>query len=388
MRIGIYAGCFDPLTFGHLWVIEEGLRLFDRLYVMIGKNPVKTSTFTEEDRITMLNESLKDKDSFSYVSSGKVIVGILPDNVVVQARKIADLYKGYDGVEVYVLRGIRDPHDFKYEETICQTIRRVDDNLHHVFVVPPEGHIGTSSTAVKEQWVRYGWEMTSHLVPEPVIKMMKAYQGQHLAGYSCLCAQYPNTSIFEQTTAGFASPPPRELCMWSSSGHEMELTDQKSIYGGTSPSKYRYQFLDADDLFGTMVLTCGKIRNFHDKCLENGFMSYADKVSANQVQAMLDFCNVEVISSETFHLKTIQIDSVTPTGTRFLPCSHSLGPIIVDLKTADLAAIDSNKILGDVVIIEGKHRWLDAKDRGETTIQAWVGEKAFEKLGFTNDNTI
>jgi pantetheine-phosphate adenylyltransferase len=369
MRIGIYAGCFDPPTFGHLWVIEEGLRLFDRLYVMIGKNPVKTSTFTEEDRITMLNESLKDKDSFSYVSSGKVIVGILPDNVVVQARKIADLYKGYDGVEVYVLRGIRDPHDFKYEETICQTIRRVDDNLHHVFVVPPEGHIGTSSTVVKEQWVRYGWEMTSHLVPEPVIKMMKAYQGQHLAGYACLCAQYPNTSIFEQTTAGFASPPPRELSMWSTSGYRMELIDE-------------------EDLFGTMILTCGKVKNFHNKSIENGFISYASKVSATQVQSMLDFCNVEVISSETFHLKTIQIASVTPTGTRFLPCSHSLGPIIVDLKTADLDAIDSKKVLGDVVIIEGKHRWLDAKDRGETTIQAWVGEKAFEKLGLTNDNTI
>jgi pantetheine-phosphate adenylyltransferase len=347
MKIGIYSGCFDPITFGHLWVVDEGIKLFDKLYVMIGKNTAKQPMFTEEDRLTMLRECIKDD---------KVVVGMLPENVVVQARKIEDTYKDYD-VDVYIIRGIRDPHDFKYEETICQTIRRVDDKLRHVFVIPPEGHIGVSSTAVKEQWSRYGWDMTSHLVPDPVLKMMKVYQ-----------AKQTQSRLINTT---------------SLSSHQIDLVDTNppSIYGGVSPYNHNLKYLEAEDLYDTMVLTSSKIRNFHKKIVKNGFVSYARTVTATQVQAMLDFCDVEMIASEKFHLRKIQIDSVTPTGTRYLPCSRSLGPIIVDLKTAELAALDTRKILGDVVILDGKHRWLDAKELGRTTIQAWVGEKAFEKLG-------
>ena len=55
-RLCVYAGSFDPLTVGHLWMIEQGALLFERLIVAIGVNPEKRYTFTLEDRLTMLRE--------------------------------------------------------------------------------------------------------------------------------------------------------------------------------------------------------------------------------------------------------------------------------------------------------------------------------------------
>jgi cytidyltransferase-like protein len=57
-RTGVYAGSFDPITIGHLWMIEQGARLFDRLVVTVGINPDKKYTFSLEDRLAMLRESI------------------------------------------------------------------------------------------------------------------------------------------------------------------------------------------------------------------------------------------------------------------------------------------------------------------------------------------
>ena len=56
MRTAVYAGSFDPPTNGHLWMIERGLELFDRLYVAIGSNPSKSYTFTVDERLQMLED--------------------------------------------------------------------------------------------------------------------------------------------------------------------------------------------------------------------------------------------------------------------------------------------------------------------------------------------
>jgi pantetheine-phosphate adenylyltransferase len=56
-KSGVYAGSFDPLTVGHMWMIEQGARLFDRLTIAVGVNPDKKYTFALEDRLNMLRES-------------------------------------------------------------------------------------------------------------------------------------------------------------------------------------------------------------------------------------------------------------------------------------------------------------------------------------------
>src|SRR6476660_1617829 len=67
-RLGVYAGSFDPLTVGHLWMIEQGVLLFDKLVVAIGTNLEKRYTFTMEERIGMLRDSLKSFRNVSVVS--------------------------------------------------------------------------------------------------------------------------------------------------------------------------------------------------------------------------------------------------------------------------------------------------------------------------------
>ena len=59
-RIAVYAGSFDPLTNGHLWMIKQGARMFDELIVAIGDNPDKHYTFSHEERMTMLRVALSD----------------------------------------------------------------------------------------------------------------------------------------------------------------------------------------------------------------------------------------------------------------------------------------------------------------------------------------
>jgi pantetheine-phosphate adenylyltransferase len=67
-RRGVYAGSFDPLTVGHLWMIEQGVILFDRLVVAIGTNPDKHYTFNLDERLAMLRESVKSFHNVSVTS--------------------------------------------------------------------------------------------------------------------------------------------------------------------------------------------------------------------------------------------------------------------------------------------------------------------------------
>lgn len=117
-----------------------------------------------------------------------------------------------------------------------------------------------------------------------------------------------------------------------------------------------------------------KTEHFFDLLVEIGFIKISNIVSGDQVRAILDPFPVDLVVSERFYLREVLINSVTPIGTRFIPSSLSFGPIIVE---ANLV-LGENSIkgkLGPILVIEGKHRWLDAKEKGEKTIMAWVGDK-------------
>lgn len=353
MKIGIYSGCFDPPTKGHIWVMERALDLFDRVHIMIGSHAGKKPLFSWLHRVEMIKACLPDKP---------ITVGPLSEDIVTYAHRIAELYKHYDG-KVSLIRGMRDLKDFDYEETICQNIRDRDENLHTLFLIPPKELVDISSSYVKERWRNLSWETTENLLPPAVFKFISKHHEEYAE------AMRPKilTSLFEQTTAGFAPAPSESFCMW----------------GGKTPSKYLAHFENATyetDPFARM-------RRFFDIIHRNGFISYAQTVTADQVRELLDPYPVEVIASETFYLKEIPIDAATPTGDRYLPQSQSLGPILVDLKTEELADYDAYDRLGKVVVIEGKHRWLDAKEAGYKTILAWVGEKALKELGLSAEST-
>src|SRR5258708_7009101 len=101
-RLGVYAGSFDPLTGGHLWMIEEGVLLFDRLVVAIGTNLEKRYTFTLDERLAMLRESLESFENVTVVSFSN--------------RYLIDFAQSLGAT--HVLRGIRSESDYEYERTM------------------------------------------------------------------------------------------------------------------------------------------------------------------------------------------------------------------------------------------------------------------------------
>src|SRR5215471_760793 len=101
-RLAVYAGSFDPLTVGHLWMIEQGVALFDELVVAVGINPDKRYTFALEDRLKMLRESLRPFRNLSVTSFSN-------SYLIDYAQQIGSCH---------ILRGIRSESDYEFEWTM------------------------------------------------------------------------------------------------------------------------------------------------------------------------------------------------------------------------------------------------------------------------------
>ena len=132
-RIAIYPGSFDPVTNGHLDIIKRGLKLFDRIIVAIMFNPSKKSLFTVEERIEMLETSLK---SFSNIEID-TFDGLTVDYA---AEKKAHA----------ILRGMRAVSDFEYEFQLALMNRRLNREIQTVFLMTGLRWIFTSSSIIKE----------------------------------------------------------------------------------------------------------------------------------------------------------------------------------------------------------------------------------------------
>jgi len=154
MRIAVYPGSFDPVTNGHIDVIERALKLFDRIIVAVGDNPGKKPLFTTKERIAMLKESTKhlknlEIDSFS---------GLLLDFVKSKNSKI-------------IIRGLRAVSDFEFEFQRALMNRVVNDKIETVFIMTKEHYVYLNSSIVKEIAMFNG--KVNGLVPHIVEKKLK-----------------------------------------------------------------------------------------------------------------------------------------------------------------------------------------------------------------------
>ncbi len=129
----IYAGTFDPLTLGHLDIIERGAEIFDRVLVAVVSRPVKDNTFSIEDRLSMV---------------ATVVDGM--DNVEVEP--FAGLLVEYARRKRYhvLLRGLRAYSDFENEFQMALTNRKLAPEIETLFMMPKESHSYVSSSTVKE----------------------------------------------------------------------------------------------------------------------------------------------------------------------------------------------------------------------------------------------
>jgi pantetheine-phosphate adenylyltransferase len=162
MRTAVYAGSFDPPTNGHLWMIEKGLEMFDRLIVAIGNNPAKKYSFSVDERLELLRESISPSERLTIAHF---------DN-----RYLVDYAKKMDAK--YILRGIRSPNDYEYERVMRHINSDMAPDITTVFLMPPRDIAELSSNMIKGLTGPTGWEETvSRYVPAPVFRALAARGG-------------------------------------------------------------------------------------------------------------------------------------------------------------------------------------------------------------------
>jgi len=158
MRRAIYPGSFDPVTNGHLDIIERGCKLFDEIIIAILINPEKRPFFTIGERRDILKEVLQEINRSSCVLRVDDFEGLL---VYYAVAKEADA----------IVRGIRAISDYEYELQMALMNRRLQPSIETVFMMPAETYSYVSSRLVKEVF-QLGGELKG-LVPQFVEERMK-----------------------------------------------------------------------------------------------------------------------------------------------------------------------------------------------------------------------
>ena len=133
MRTAIYPGSFDPLTNGHLDVIQRATKLFDRVIVAVAKSESKTPLFTFEERVELVRETV---GHLRHVKA-EAFDGLLVEYV---ARRKAQA----------VVRGLRAVSDFEFEFQLALMNRKLDERIETIFMMPKDTYSFLSSRIVKE----------------------------------------------------------------------------------------------------------------------------------------------------------------------------------------------------------------------------------------------
>ena len=159
MRRAIYPGSFDPVTNGHLDIIQRGCKLFDEIIVAVLINPEKTAFFTVQERCEILSEVLQDIDRGDCRVTVESFAGLM---VEYAAERNANA----------IVRGIRAISDYEYELQMALMNRRLQPRLETVFMMPAEAYSYLSSRLVREISQLGG--MIHGLVPPIVEERLKS----------------------------------------------------------------------------------------------------------------------------------------------------------------------------------------------------------------------
>lgn len=153
-RLAICPGSFDPLTNGHLDIIQRGSKIFDQIIVAVFTNSSKVPLFSVEERIDLIKEATKHLPNVRVDASNDLLINYARKK---QAQAI--------------LRGLRAVSDFEYEMQITSMNRKLDENIETFFIMTNNQYSFLSSSIVKEVAKYHG--DVSGLVPECVAKALK-----------------------------------------------------------------------------------------------------------------------------------------------------------------------------------------------------------------------
>lgn len=160
-RICLFPGTFDPVTLGHVDIINRAIPLFDSIIVGIGLNAAKAPMFSADQRLQWISEIYKDEERVS----GAVYEGLTIDF----CKKI--------GAQ-FILRGIRYVSDFEYEKTIADANRTLDKSIETIFLTGEPKYTSVASTIVRDI-IRNGGNAAPFL-PELVSASLQKNTDEHM----------------------------------------------------------------------------------------------------------------------------------------------------------------------------------------------------------------
>ena len=159
-KISIYPGTFDPITYGHIDVVNRAARLFGTVIVLVARNTSKAPLFTADERITMMRDIFRNNRKVSIDGFEHLLVDYA-------RKKKASV----------IIRGLRAVSDFEYEFQMALTNRKLDPRIDTVFLMPDERYTYLNSSIVREI-ARVGGNI-SDFVPPKVRRLVQAKMKQN-----------------------------------------------------------------------------------------------------------------------------------------------------------------------------------------------------------------
>lgn len=158
MKRGVYPGSFDPITFGHLDIIERSARMVDELVIAVLRNSAKNSLFSLEERVNMIRELTKDLPNVRVESFDGLLVDYM-------SQIDADI----------IIRGLRAVTDFEYELQIAQMNHVLKENVETIFLITSLKYSYLSSSLVKEI-ASYGGDISKFVPAQLMDRIYEKYK--------------------------------------------------------------------------------------------------------------------------------------------------------------------------------------------------------------------
>jgi pantetheine-phosphate adenylyltransferase len=132
-RIALFPGTFDPITIGHLDIINRSMSMFDKVYIGVGRNANKVPMFTEEQRVSWIKEIYQHNPN---------VDAVVYDGLTVECCKTVNAN--------FIIRGIRYVNDFEYEKAIADMNRSLEPGIETVFLTCLPQYTSVASTLVRD----------------------------------------------------------------------------------------------------------------------------------------------------------------------------------------------------------------------------------------------